>query len=285
MPRGNSRESSATSSWKIVIVAVVAVVAVALTYLAFAAASAPATPTSATQRPIPTFGTQPTIPDRVLPAEAMPRLDDTTRPFTVVVFGDSTGAIGSSWVYQTAAWMSATYNRPVLFNQWAVELQPNGYQPVQKIGSGTGAPITFWNASASGKNTAYSIDNYDAMTPIDRATVDLAFINHGHNHAPNTLVSLGEKLLDKMYTDMPDAAKVIIAQNPEADNGPNVAGQRSNTLSWMDWAARNGYAVANVRKAFIDYGDYASIIDAIGVHPTIEGSRIWADQVIATLTS
>jgi len=222
---------------------------------------------------------------RTQPAEVLSRLEDTSRPFVVSVLGDSTGAIGQSWVYQLASWMSDTYGRPVEFHQWAVELTPNQYQPVQYIGEGDGAPIVIWNGSASGRPVSYAMETWDGLLPVDAATVDLAFVNHGHNQAPGTLTRDASGLLSKMQASMVNAAIVVIGQNPQTEVGPMANAQADNVRSWMARAAGAGYATVDVLTIFEEYGDYALLLDAEGVHPTVEGSRFWADAVIATLTA
>lgn len=76
-----------------------------------------------------------------------------------------------------------------------------------------------------------------------------------------------------------------IGQNPETAAGPRGGEQANNVKSWLGYARRGGYATVDVLSAFESRGDYSALLDAIGVHPTPEGSTIWKDAVVATLTA
>lgn len=272
-------------SYQAVIVALVAVMALVLVVLAFQHVNASGPAAGAEPRPIPTFTSAATASEQRQPDAAMQLLAQQDRSFTISVIGDSTGAIDGNWVGQLAWWMSDKYNRPVELHQWSVRVDPNGYQPVQAIGDGDGAPIVIWNGSAEGKNVEYSLTNWADLVPVDPASIDLAFINHGHNVGAGQLVTEGTKLLDKIDSTMTKASIVVIAQNPQNDTGGTLGpAQATNVRAWMNAAKGKGYAVVDVLDVFIKQGDYSKLLLG-AVHPTPEGFALWAKAVENTLTA
>lgn len=275
---GNGFVGWFSRSYKGIIIGLLAIMAVMLVVLAMQHVSSSQSAADE-PRPAPTFGSTPTGGEKRQPSNAMRLLDQQDRPFTVVVVGDSTGAVSGNWVRQLAERLSAKYNRPVQFHQWAVETTPNGYQPVQTVGTGQNATITIWNGSASGKGIDYSLENFDSLVPADARSADIAFINHGHNMAPATLADAGQRLLERMSATMPDAALVAVGQNPEGPNGPNATTQNANVTAWLSRARAEGYATVDVLSLFLKQDDYVPLLDSAGVHPTPAGSQLWADAV------
>lgn len=272
-------------SYQAIIIALVAVMALLLVALAFQHVNASRPAAGAEPRPVPTFGSAAATNEQRQPAEAMKLLDQQNRPFTISVIGDSTGAIDGNWVGQLAEWMSDKYDRPVEFHQWSVRQDPNAYQDATTIGDGDNAPIVIWNGSAEGKDVAYSLTNWDSLVPLDAATVDLAFVNHGHNIGVGKLVTEGNKLLDKIGDTMTSAAVVVIGQNPQNDTGGTLGpAQATNVRSWMADARRQGYAIVDVLDVFTKQGDYSKLLLG-AVHPTPEGFTLWADAVEKALTA
>lgn len=290
MSRGNSRKrssertTSARHVWSIVAVAVVALLAVASVGLAFAAQNAPPA-TKAQERPrfTPTAVPKATVPARVQLADVMPRLRDTSRPFNVVVFSDSTGAGRETWTALTGEWIGEKYGRTVKGSQWDIHVDPNGYSPIGwNLTAGSGAPVTWWNGASSGKDAVYSLDNIDQLAPIPGDTVDLVFVNHGHNHANNELVNEGSALINEATTRYPNAAIVIIMENPERQASGHREVQRNEVQRWGDWGRRNGYPVIDVYTPFAE-ADVETLIDDTLYHPTPAGYQFWADIVTAEL--
>jgi hypothetical protein len=280
---GNGNSGWFARSYQGIIIALLAILAVVLVVLAMQHVSAARVSADAVAGPIPTFSSAP-IASKKQPAAALTLLDQKDRPFTISVIGDSTGAIDDNWVGQTAQWMSDKYDRPVELHQWSVRVEPNAYQPVQTIGTGANAPIVIWNGSAEGKDVTYSLTNWDKLVPVDGGTFDLAFINHGHNIGVGKLVSDGNDLLDKMTDAMTSAAVVVIAQNPQADEGGTLGpAQETNVRAWMSSAKRQGYAVVDVLDVFLDQDDYSKLLLG-AVHPNRDGFALWAQAVEKVLS-
>jgi len=282
--RQNRRASRGASWVQLGAIAVAFIVATALAWTAFnVSAAGVAEPRE--PGPIPTFGSANTITPKRQPVEVMARLEDPTKPFTISVLGDSTGAVADNWVLQTAAWLSETYDRPVEFHQWAVESAPPTYLPEWDTSDGANAPIVVWNGSASGMPVSYTMDNYDALVQVDPAGVDLVFVNHGHNQSAGTLVRDATPLVDKILTTMPNAALVVIGQNAEGPDAPNYIGHEANVTSWLAEAKRREIATVDVHSPFVEYGPYTELLDEVGVHPTADGFTIWTSQVVALLSA
>lgn len=221
-------------------------------------------------------------PERVGITEAMSRLGDPQRPFTIAILGDSTGADRDAWPALIAEWISEKYDRPVTMHAWK-EGDQSGYQAPTVIGEGENAPVTIYNASAPSRNAVYSLSNLDRMIPVDPKSVDMAFISHGHNHGPQSLPQQLHPLATKILDDAPQAALALILQNPEKVNSPHAAIETNNTDNVRLYAERFSLDYIDVRQAYIDYGDFGSLYKD-NVHPDGEaGYRIWADAVIASL--
>lgn len=216
--------------------------------------------------------------------DAMVRLDDPSRPFTMVVLGDSTGADPSSWPTLVGEWISSKYNRPVTMHLWNESQSPAGYLPPIKIGEGAGAPVTLYNASAAGKDAAYTSTHLDKMIPIELPAVDLVLINHGHNHSLNMLVEKVDPLVRTISTAAPSAALGLILQNPEEGGQEHAAVQDINTEALRQYANRSSLETVDVREAFLSYGDFRSLYrDSVHIAGE-EGYRLWADVVIGALS-
>lgn len=212
--------------------------------------------------------------------EVMARLDNPKRPFTVAVIGDSTGAAGSSWVVHVGRWLGETYDRPATLHPWF--LNPIGYGPEGMLSDGPAAPITIWNGSASGQSIAYSRQHLGKMIP-GNASPDLIFFNHGHNLPEGGLMADGgDEFVQSLSAKYPDAALVIIGQNPQTAKaeGLRPGDQQQKVKDILFWADYFKYPSININKVFRDQGDFQRLIDSTGIHPTDEGYRLWGDAVI-----
>jgi len=207
---------------------------------------------------------------------AMAKLEKPQRPFTIGVIGDSTGAAAGSWVVQVGQWVSATYDRPVTLHPWF--LGKPGYGPTWAISDGPNAPVTIWNASASGQGVAYSRQHLQRMLPAN-SRPDLLFINHGHNLTSPPLVELAPFVRD-VARGHSDAATVLMTQNRQTAETSEKHAERMEGL--RAWATKFGYPLIDVWDAF-NKADLRSLVDGTGVHPTVEGYRLWGDVVTTFL--
>lgn len=220
--------------------------------------------------------------DTVAPAKALSRLEDASRPFTLAVLGDSTGAPAGGWVEQVGEWVGQTYDRPVSYNSWTLDRDPDGYTTARSISTGAGAAVTVWNGSAAGQKPGYTMEHLAEMVPVKGADVDLVLINHGHNAAPGSLASSAGKLLRQAAEEYPNAAIMTMTQNPERAGYGNESAHKANMASFASFAERNNVPVIDVRSAFEDAPDLDDLL-ADDVHPNQDGYNLWAETVIAAL--
>jgi len=149
---------------------------------------------------------------------------------------------------------------------------------------GNGSPeLLFLNASAPGQGLTYSSDvtRFALQAPIEP---QLAFINYGHNHGTNRdITATYEGLCTKLLTTYPNTGVVCTAQNPQASTEPNYIAHAIRCGQVAELAAKNNYGLIDVYRAFIETGDYNSLIN--GVHTTSAGSLLWRDVAIKFLQS
>lgn len=201
----------------------------------------------------------------------------------VLVLGDSTGTLHGNWVQRVSRAWGDAHGRPVLYHEWSVERQPDAYEPMRRLGPGDRAPIVVWNGSAAAEAAAYSLSTFDDVAPLEGPRPDLVFISHGHNQPPGTLVVDGGALLDRVEELSPSAAVVVLTQNPEAEDGPNAAGQAAEVAAFADLARQRHLTVVDVRAAFEEQGDLGAFLDELGVHPNDRGDLLWAQTVLDAL--
>ncbi len=218
--------------------------------------------------------------------EAMSRLEQKKVPFTVAVIGDSTGAAAGGWVYQMGQWIGETYDRPVDLKPWY--LGPANYGPTGALTTGTNAKVTIWNGSASGQGVTYSKSNLATMLP-DGVKPDLIFFNHGHNMPEEGIFAEdADAFVMKLSTDYPDAALVVIGQNPHtglAAKGGRGEGFQTIVDGELYWAEFYGYPTIDINALFLEQPKWQQLIDKTGIHPTVAGYKLWGDAVIEYLRS
>jgi hypothetical protein len=227
--------------------------------------------------------TDPPIPVRTQLNDVLPRLRDTARPFNVVVFSDSTGAGRETWTALTGEWLGEKYNRTVEGVQWDIHEEPNGYRGSKwHLAEGEGAVVNWWNGASAGKDAVYSLANIDAIAPIPGESVDLVFVSHGHNHSNRELVPEVASLVTEASARYPNAAVVLVMQNPEASTSAHQLTQQREVQALGRYAYFQGYPNIDVYTPFSEQ-DVDALIDDTLYHPTEEGYRFWADQVTAVL--
>lgn len=269
------------------IVAIVAVSALGVGALALGAAALstlPSTPTTAhSAAPVDSYAVEAPIPDQIGLADVLPRLRDTSRAFNVVVFSDSTGAGRETWTALTGEWLGEKYGRTVEGQQWDIHDDPNGYRGSKwNLSKGDGVLVNWWNGASAGEDAVYSLANIDAIAPIPGNTVDLVFINHGHNHSDGELVTEVSDLVEEAVARYPNAAITIVLQNPEASSSPHQPTQKREIFALRQWTERRGYPMIDVWTPFTEQ-DVDSMLDDTLYHPTQAGYQFWADVVTAQL--
>jgi lysophospholipase L1-like esterase len=282
--RSKSLDGPGRRRW--VIGASIAVVAIGATVLSVAALQQPRTDPQAaasyTPAPFQTR-TPPPIPVRTQLADVLPRLRDTARPFNVVVFSDSTGAGRETWTALTGEWLGDKYGRTVEGVQWDIHEEPNGYRGSKwHLSEGEGAVVNWWNGASAGRDAVYSLENIDEIAPIPGESVDLVFVNHGHNHSKGELVPEVKALVTEATARYPNAAVALVAQNPESSDSPHQPTQQREVQALGQFAKFQGYPIIDVYTPFSEQ-DVDALIDDTLYHPTPDGYQFWADQVTQAL--
>ncbi|WP_164739615.1 SGNH/GDSL hydrolase family protein [Microbacterium oleivorans] len=241
---------------------------------------------SYTPKPIPAETAKP-IPDRIGIADVMPRLEDEDRPFNVVVLGDSTGVSENGWHVNLAVWMGETYDRPAIIHPWDGRPSVDAYQDTTwGMTQGVNAPIDMWNASVGSTKSDHPMTRLDRMIPVDGQDVDLIFVNYGHNHTTGNILTEGSALVKTLVERYPDAAVVLMLQNPERAGSPHASMQMAINSYWQRYAEGQGFDHIDVWSAFKAEPDLDALLDPVGdLHPNKAGYKLWSDTVIDALTS
>ncbi|WP_206473638.1 SGNH/GDSL hydrolase family protein [Dietzia sp. KRD202] len=203
---------------------------------------------------------------------ATSKLADPSQPVRILVIGDSTGNDTDEWVSFTARHLAEDKGRAVAMTTWNADNEEFGRE-VQFPGAGELVTIT--NFSAPGVAPPYHYYRLDAIAD-DRP--DLVVISHGHNSpaVESHLKALTAKV-GELWPDPP--ALAVIDQNPRTDD----PAQSQIAAGEMDKfaAAHPSVTVIDVRSAFENGGGGSLLSD--GLHPNVEGSRLWARTVWSAL--
>ncbi len=149
---------------------------------------------------------------------------------------------------------------------------------------GNGAPgVLLLNASIAGAaTTTFDASELDAVINTD---VDLFLVNFGHNVAGDAYVDLLENFIAsvKVYTD--EVPVVLMTQNYQYD--PVASSSIVSQAIRMDQihlvASENDYGFIDVASILDE--DPATYIGTDGIHPTDEGSIVWADTIYDVFNS
>lgn len=210
--------------------------------------------------------------------DVMAKLADPAQPWTLGVIGDSTGDAKDEWVYKSVAALAAKHGRPAVIRTWSIDTQ--SYKPQETIAEGAGAPITVWNGSAAGKDTAYSKQFVTAMMP---ERPDLLIVNHGHNTVGGVQAKQGVyALVDWAVSAWPaPPAIAVMLQNPRTD--ANAVRQDSVVENLRGQWTGSDVTLIDAYKAFTDHGGLPGLLLPDGFHPNAAGSDVWTSAVLAVL--
>lgn len=147
---------------------------------------------------------------------------------------------------------------------------------------GNGSPgVLILNSSAPGQAISYSTNptRFDLQTPIEPI---LAFISYGHNQGATVSgwQSTYEGLASQLRTKYPNVGVVCVTQNPRKSPASNITphAQRNNIIAVL--AAKNGFGLVDVYRAFMETGNPDAFVDVDGIHPNQAGSDLWRDVAI-----
>jgi lysophospholipase L1-like esterase len=214
-------------------------------------------------------------------ADAWSRIDDRSRPFTVVVLGDSTGNAQGEWVDVAFRALSEELDRPLVEHPWNLETGRYDEPITANVDAGS-APIVVWNGSASGKTAEYSLHNYDALVPEQP---DVLFLNHGLNNVrrPDAVGGQFTDVLTRTEQSWPLAVGyAALLENPRFDDWADAhAAVLDRVQSWLD--ERPFVLGIDVHGTYLARADLSSLLTADLLHPSPAGSTVTAETVLSTI--
>lgn len=200
----------------------------------------------------------------------------------IVVLGDSTGNETYEWVYLLAQKLGELYpTHTVNYRLWDNTTKSYGTPVTIRNGTG-GNVLNIWNASVSGQNLYYPLQ-YNFKEQVIIPNPDLVIISHGHNEGnlTTTLEVDNQRtryfLLTQQITNfIPNVPIMLIAQNPQVGN--TVQKKRVPIIAKV--ASIGGYGFVNVHDTFLKIPNWESTLMGDSVHPSIEGSKVWLNEVM-----
>ncbi len=202
------------------------------------------------------------------PAE-ISRALETVEPYVISVVGDSTGNQPGEWVDLVAQRLAATYNRAVTIHDWSADTYT-----VERT-YGEGAPVTVWNGSEAGKGPDYSLEHYGHLAPEN---VNLTIVNHSHNTLERSIPQIADLIAAARDNTLPGGGIALVLQNPRTDEFAQRGQSTIDQLRTIYSDPEKGVVVLDVNTAFQER-DLSVLLRPDGVHPTEDGSQVWADTV------
>jgi hypothetical protein len=206
-------------------------------------------------------------------ADAWSRIDDRSRPFTVVVLGDSTGNAQGEWVDVAFRALAEELDRPLVEHPWNLETGRYDEPITVNVASGS-APIIVWNGSASGKTAEYVPEQPDVL-----------FLNHGLNNVrrPDAVGGQFTDVLTRTEQSWPLAVGyAALLENPRFDDWADAhAAVLDRVQTWLD--ERPFVLGIDVHGAYLARTDLSTLLTADLLHPSPAGSTVTAETVLATI--
>jgi len=175
----------------------------------------------------------------------------------VLVLGDSTGDGPDEWVRLWAQ------SEGLYVSNWQ-----DGYY------AGAGDETGLWNASMQDEATADdAAENWDTVRP--ESDPDVVLLSYGHyydsgDEATESLATLHEQLEE----DLPDAAVLVVLQNPEADDADAPVREAIG-----QWAKGAGLPTIDVAAAFEESDLPADDLRLTDTQPSEAGQELWVETV------
>lgn len=205
-----------------------------------------------------------------------------TTPSTLVVcfVGDSTADASSSdsyaeWVMRLVELWIDRYDDAIAYShpENASDID-SGWTTRSLLKLGTSDRlIVIWNSSYGGASFgSYTAARIDKR--ITDRTPDIVVLAMGINqNADVAQMALDmQSLIDDVGAALPGVQIVVSSENPLAGN----SGSTDVRDAVQAVAADNGFLFVDPFAAFINYGDWESLLSD-DVHPNAEGSQLWAD--------
>ncbi|MFC7400998.1 SGNH/GDSL hydrolase family protein [Citricoccus sp. GCM10030269] len=193
----------------------------------------------------------------------------------ISVLGDSTSNTSNEWVYLWAEELGA--DARVSVYSWNAEIGDWYAQP-REFGQGE-RTVTIWNGSEAEATPEFAL-SHDLLQPEE---ANLVILNYGHRGSAEEVESSLTELLDALGAGSEGSAPVVLtAQNPAT--GDWAESSEANEQVVRAAAEERGLPLIDVHAAFEETGDPASLmVDAI--HPSEQGSQVWAETVSSFFAS
>ncbi len=175
----------------------------------------------------------------------------------VLVLGDSTGDGADEWVRMWAS------DEGLYVSNWQ-----DGYY------AGVGDETQVWNASMEDEATADdALEQWSDLQPA--SAPDVVLLSYGHYYdsgkeARKSLASLHEQLEE----DLPDAAVLVVLQNPEADDANAPV-----RTAIGKWAKGAGLPTIDVAEAFEESDQPEANLRLTDKQPSQAGQELWVETV------
>lgn len=206
--------------------------------------------------------------DDTEPAEGEWTMDQAREAFAAddsrtLVLGDSTGNDRDEWIHM---W-GELEGLPVA--SWQMEFE-NGY-------TGESSETRIWSGSMDQATADYPLQHWDEMWPDPAPDVVLLSYGQFHDSGEDAVAAL-EELRAALAERAPEVPVVVVLQNPQADDA-NAATREAIAA----WAQESGLPTIDVAAAFEESGLYPADLRLDQLHPSLAGSRLWAETVAAAL--
>jgi lysophospholipase L1-like esterase len=198
----------------------------------------------------------------------------------IVVVGDSTGDEPDEWVFLLTLELARLYpGYSVNYYLW--NRRSPGWPSIPWVIQ-QGAPgnhaLNIWNMSVSGSRENYGLTYAESV--IVPKEPDLLFVSYGHNDGDDTVrFRWGiQSLVETVAAQSPQTEILLIAQNPETGNSY----QQAHAAELAQLASEEHVGLVDVLGAFEATGDPSAYVRD-GMHPTVGGSYLWMNTVLAAL--
>jgi lysophospholipase L1-like esterase len=224
-----------------------------------------------------------TATPRLVGGHLLHALTDDASDVNVFVAGDSTGDEPDEWVFLLAQQLGTLYPGYGV-NYYAWNRRSPGWPStpwVIQLGAPGNHALNIRNMSVSGARENYGLAY--AESEIVPRKPDLLFVSYGHNDGADTVrFRWGvQSLVETVASQSPRTEILLVAQNPETGN----AYQQAHAAELADLAAEEHVGLVDVLGALEATGNPSAYVLPDGIHPTLGGSYLWTNTVLAALRS
>jgi hypothetical protein len=215
-------------------------------------------------------------------------LFDSTSPVTVGGRGSSASLAGpfSGNVFEVYVYRGLTQSDPVaisfdasLYNSGNFFTGADGlvWTAEGTVTITAGAPfLQVMNGSIPGGVISY-MDDATRRAALNAAPADVTIVNLGHNDHATTLANYST-LVANILAINPHTSIVVCRQNPQHSTATNYLSHNRQQQRLAQLAARQNWGVIDAFSAFVDTDTPDTYVEVAGVHPTVAGYQLWANE-------